>query len=78
MGYWHSLYSDTLRDKFIANQCDYSGVDGDNTSLKCKELLAEFDVLTKDVNVYNIYGTCYGTSENPQLYQSKRKGVTAK
>lgn len=77
MGYWHSLYSPQLKDKFDENQCDFAGLGMPNASLKCKELLVEFDVLTKDVNIYNIYGICYGTSLNPQMYESKRKGVTA-
>lgn len=67
MGYWHSLYSDELREKFEAEQCDFSGLGMPNSSLKCKALLAKFDILTKDVNIYNIYGICWGTSENPQL-----------
>jgi hypothetical protein len=77
MGYWHSLYGDDLRDKFEAAQCDWAGRGAPNASLQCRKLQLEFDRLTSDVNVYNIYGTCWGTSENPSLYQSKRKGVTA-
>ena len=76
MGYWHSLYGDDLRDKFVKNNCDFYGDGMPNASLKCKELLGEFDWLTRDVNVYNIYGICYGTEENPQM-NGKRKGVTA-
>lgn len=76
MGYWHSLYSQELRDNFVAHNCDFYGKGMPNASLKCKELLAEFHLLTRDVNIYNIYGICYGTEENPQMY-GQRKGVTA-
>lgn len=65
MGYWHSLYSQSLRDEFIANKCDFTGFDLDNVSDTCLALLDQYDVLTQDVNIYNIFGTCYGTSENP-------------
>jgi len=48
-----------------------------NATDDCKALYGEFDVLTKDVNIYNIFGICYGTSINPALYSSEKKGMTA-
>jgi len=76
MGYWHSLYSDDLHDKFVSEECDFAGLGMPNASLKCKALLVDFDILTRNVNIYNIYGICWGTSENPAVYGG-RKGVTA-
>jgi len=65
MGYWHSLYSDELRDALISNQCDFSGTELQNTTPVCMDLLNEFETLVADVNVYNIFGTCYGPYPNP-------------
>ena len=43
------------------------------------DLLNEFETLVADVNIYNIFGTCYGPYPNPQLYESQTKKVfTAK
>lgn len=70
MGYWHSLYSDELRDSLVSNQCDFSGTDLQNTTAVCMDLLNEFENLVSDVNVYNIFGTCYGPYPNPQMYES--------
>ena len=45
------------------------------------DLLNEFENLVSDVNVYNIFGTCYGPYPNPQMYEShsqSKKVFTAK
>jgi len=44
-------------------------------------LYAQFYALTKDVDIYNIYGICWGTSIDPALEgqeNSPRKGWTAR
>ena len=38
MGYWHSLYSDTLRIRMQALQCDYGGLDMPNVTPACEAL----------------------------------------
>ena len=35
-------------------------------------LLDEFDSLVADVNVYDIFGICYGTFPHPQLKNSRK------
>jgi len=40
MGYWHSLYGDDLRDQFLANKCDFSGIDMPNVTPICWDLLS--------------------------------------
>ena len=34
--------------------------------------LSEFLTLIADVNVYDIFGTCYGPDQNPQMYNSNK------
>jgi carboxypeptidase C (cathepsin A) len=69
MGYWHSLYSDELRDQMIAAQCDFGGMPS-RASAECRKLQAEFNQLTASVNVYDIFGICYGPEPHPQMYQT--------
>lgn len=64
MGYWHSLYNDELRDQIVANNCNFGGHPA-NPSDVCKTLLAEFNQLVAGVNVYDIFGICYGPEPNP-------------
>lgn len=79
MGYWHSLYSEDLHERFEKHNCDFGGLGMPKATAECKALYGEFMLLTRDVNIYNIYGICYGTSENPQLLQSSQtEGMTAK
>ena len=41
MGYYHSLYSDELRQKMLDAKCDFGGMPS-RASSECKEYLAEF------------------------------------
>lgn len=34
------------------------------------QLLSQFEDLTSDVNIYDIFGICYGPEPNPQMYGS--------
>jgi len=80
MGYWHSLYSDSLRKKIQAANCDYGGYAQPNMSAICAAYLVQFEALVHSVNIYNIFGICYGTSDNPALEEGiqKKRGFTAK
>lgn len=84
MGFWHSLYSQELRAKMLAANCDYGGLGMPNATAKCDGYYAQFLALTNKVNIYNIYGICYGTSIDPQAeegdegYQKRKRGMTAK
>lgn len=80
MGYYHSLYSQELRDKIVAANCDFGGVTPTKASQECLGYFQEFRNLTSDVNVYDIFGICYGPEPHPQLYgtnASKFEGFTA-
>ena len=65
MGYWHSLYPDELYEAFKVNNCDFSGTRLQNATPTCLSLLGQFEDLVSDVNVYDIFGICYGPDPNP-------------
>jgi hypothetical protein len=67
MGYWHSLYNDELRDQILANNCNFGGHPATPSDV-CKTLLAEFNSLVSGVNIYDIFGICYGPEPNPQMH----------
>lgn len=75
MGYWHSLYSTAIYDQMKANNCNYGGFSPVYDST-CADLLDQFNTLTQDVNVYDIFGICYGLGPYPQLYNGEH-GFTA-
>jgi hypothetical protein len=61
MAYWHSLYSQETHDAMVANKCDYTGIPlGRNATQPCMDLFDKFSVDVEDINVYNIFGECYG------------------
>ena len=68
MAYWHSLIDTELHDKIVAADCDFAGPYMQNTSEECFGYLDEFSTYTADINVYDIYGTCWGLGPTPQLY----------
>lgn len=65
MAYWHSLYSTELYDKIKAANCDFSGPYMQHVSTECQYYLDEFNSLVADVNIYDIFGICYGTDAYP-------------
>lgn len=44
-----------------------------NATKECLGYLEEFMGLTADINVYDIFGTCWGLGPFPQMYQSGNK-----
>lgn len=50
-----------------------------NLTAECSEYLDEFMALVADVNVYDIYGICYGTDVYPQIAANGKasRGYTA-
>jgi carboxypeptidase C (cathepsin A) len=63
MGFWHSLYDYKTYLKMNELKCDYSGVNFDiMPSKECTDLLVKFDSYVNKVNIYNIFGFCYGLS----------------
>lgn len=77
MAYWHSLYDTALYDLMNFNNCDYGGLDPD-LSTQCIEYYVEFARLTEDINVYNIFGTCWGLGNAPMLYASNEETTPKK
>jgi hypothetical protein len=77
MGYWHGLYDLDMYNEIYSNGChkefEYVAIDPSGLSDICAEYFIGFQALTQGVNVYNIYGKCFGVdpeSEKPQLYDS--------
>ena len=72
MGYWHSIMSQDMHDKMVAEECDYSGiVFNKNPSDSCMNLLDEFSESIQYVNIYNIYGKCYGGAPSEKEQNEK-------
>jgi pimeloyl-ACP methyl ester carboxylesterase len=67
----------------LAANCDYGGLGMPNATALCDAYYAQFLTLTSKVNIYNIYGICYGTSIDPQAEEGdeilqKKRGMTAR
>ena len=61
MGYWHSLYDTKTHDSMKEANCDYSGLAlGRNATDTCMDLYDKFAADVDKVNVYDIFGYCYG------------------
>ena len=81
MAYWHSLMNTELHDKITAAKCDFTGPYMRNVTQECLGYMNEFDSLVSDVNIYDIFGTCWGAGPYPQLYEAhgpgaKKRGFT--
>ena len=79
MAYWHSLMNTELHDKITAAQCDFTGPYMSKATDECIGYLNEFDAMVADVNIYDIFGTCWGSGPYPQLYATnsqKKRGFT--
>ena len=66
MSYWHSLISEELHEKFVALNCDWNMPYMLGVSDECMDLFNEFSTLTTTINVYDIFGTCWGAGPYPQ------------
>ena len=64
MAYWHGLYDVDMYNLIYQLGCDkefqYIAVDQSNLTDECATLFIAFQALTQGVNVYNIYGKCFG------------------
>jgi hypothetical protein len=67
MAFWHSLYEEELYNEFKRLECNFNGPYFTKTTDACFDLLSEFDTLVQNVNVYDIFGICYGSFPYPQL-----------
>jgi len=82
MGYWHSLYSTETYEAMQAANCDYSGMPWNEfPSQDCMDLMTKFSDDTDKVNVYNIFGYCWGLPTEDGSHKSIPKegelGLTA-
>lgn len=64
MGYWHGLYDTETYEKMHNNHCpieyeNFEFKDFSKMKKECQEVVNRFNELTKDINVYNIFGKCY-------------------
>jgi hypothetical protein len=65
MAYYHSMYDTKLYDEMKANDCDFTGPYMLNASPYCLDLFTQFNDYVADVNIYDIFGICWGTDINP-------------
>jgi carboxypeptidase C (cathepsin A) len=66
MSYWHSLISEETHDALVKEDCDWNMPYMLGVSDQCMSLNEEFSTLTSTVNVYDIYGVCWGAGPYPQ------------
>ena len=82
MAFYHGLYSVELKEAIERSGCDYGGPNMSHLrGAECYGYLAQFTALTKDVNIYDLYGICYGNEPYPQIMANNgasRKGFSAR
>jgi carboxypeptidase C (cathepsin A) len=79
MGFWHSLYDYDTYLNMTALNCDFSGVNfGRNPTPDCEKIFDKFNTLVQDVNIYNIFGFCYGLDpSSSNVFKSNEIGITS-
>ena len=72
MAYWFGITDDTLYHN-IKDNCnlEYYGFDAP-LSDECQAWMASFDILTANVNVYDLFGKCYTAPKEPTPYSSAK------
>lgn len=81
--YWRSLIDEELHDAMKAENCDYSRVNFDITSVtkECMDYLTNATNYIDKVNIYNIYGTCWGLNdeqEEPEVFDYTKNFLVPK
>lgn len=62
--YWHGLVPKELKDEIDAQGCDYGGLPlGHFPSQTCMDLYTAWDSYTQKINLYNVYGKCWGLED---------------
>ena len=60
MSYWHSLIDKEMYDSKEKLNCTFNNMEDDDiTPEACTNLSIKFNKLFEDVNIYDIFGTCY-------------------
>lgn len=65
MSYWHSLMDEQMHEKFVALDCDWHMPDMIGVTDECMSLLGELETLTATINIYDIFGVCWGAGPYP-------------
>ena len=84
MAYWHSLMSEEMHEEFVTLNCDWNMPYMLGVSDACMDLFNRFNELVAVVNVYDIFGVCWGAGPYPQspayphLYEAGSKRVHQK
>lgn len=71
MAYWHGLYPTHMYRELHELNCNFSDVSTSDLSTECINWYAAFEALTTDINIYDLYGTCYHS--NSEQYGEKKK-----
>ena len=50
----------------LAEQCDYSGLFMSNATASCLNYYNDFYSYIEKINIYDLYGICYGEDPYPQ------------
>ena len=66
MSYWHSLMSEEQHEQFTNANCDWNMPDMTDVSDECTSLYMGFNDNVSSINVYDIFGTCWGAGPYPQ------------
>lgn len=83
MGYWRSILGQDLHDSINQLACNYSLIDfGINPSDECMDLLNQVENDIEFINIYNIYGICYGGKTDEEKFsndlETYRHGETSR
>ena len=71
----HSIIPQSFYDEIKKNNCTFSDFGDENPACADNSTLAtRFNNLTNNVNIYDIFGTCYGASNSSSFYGSKDVG----
>jgi len=71
MTYHHALFNDELWDKMQSHKCNYEGYPFDiMPSEECQEFHKEWDNLTENIDIYNIFSPVY-PDEPPNFDKTK-------
>jgi serine carboxypeptidase-like clade 2 len=72
MSYWHSLIQPELYEKYLELGCDFSELEWDVIPTgECGTILEKFSEAVADVNIYDIFGTCYGLSQEEEATRGR-------
>lgn len=73
--FWHGLYDIDLYNRIYASGCkkefEYITFHAENMTEACQEIFLEFEYYVQGINVYDVYGICWGPN-GTQIEKPKR------